>query len=128
MSRDGSIILPWGGEDRLFRIQIAQLEKIQEARDVGAYVMLDRLVTGRWFVQDIREVLRWGLIGGGMEVGEVSKLLKLYFESMPPAGENLITAQRALGAGLLGAAEEELGKNAEAASQDNSSPTSPTES
>lgn len=126
MSRDASIILPWGGEDRLFKLDILRLEKVQEARDVGAYVLLDRLLTGRWFVQDIREVLRWGLIGGGLEVGEASKLLKLYFEDMPPAGENLITAQRALGAGLVGAPEEDLGKNAAAASQDRSSPISPT--
>lgn len=126
MSRDGSIILHWGGEDRLFHVTIKMMEKIQESRDTGPYALLDRLLTGRWLVQDIREVLRWGLVGGGMEVGDVSKLLKLYFEDMPPAGINLVTAQRVLGAGLLGAPEEEVGKNDEAASQDPSNPTSPT--
>lgn len=126
MSRDGSIVLNWGGEDRLFRIGIKQLEKIQEARDAGPMLLLDRLLTGRWLVQDIREVIRWGLIGADVEVAEASRLLKLYFEDVPPAGINLVTAQRALGAGILGAPEEEVGKNAEAASQDSSSPTSPT--
>lgn len=126
MSRDGSILLNWGGEDRLFRIGIKQLEKIQESRDAGPMLLLDRLLTGRWLVQDIREVIRWGLIGADVEVAEATRLLKLYFEDMPPAGINLVTAQRALGAGILGAPEEDVGKNAEAASQDSSSPTSPT--
>lgn len=126
MNRDGSIILPWGGEDRPFRLGTRELEKLQEARDCGPYVLLDRLLTGRWFVQDIREVLRWGLIGGGVEVADATRLLKLYFEDMPPAGINLVTAQRALGAGVIGAPEEDLGKNAEAANQGSSSPTSPT--
>jgi hypothetical protein len=116
MSRQADITIDWGEGATYFRIGIGELEKLQEARDAGPFVLLDRLLTGRWLVQDIRETLRWGLIGGGKTPVEAAKLLKLYFEGFVPGGENLIAAQRVLGAALVGV-EEEVGKKSEAASQ-----------
>lgn len=116
MSRQADINIVWGDGETYFRIGIGEMEKLQEARDVGPFVLLDRLLAGRWFVQDIRETLRWGLIGGGKTPVEAARLLKLYFEGFVPGGENLIAAQRVLGAALVGV-EEEVGKKPAAASQ-----------
>jgi hypothetical protein len=116
MSRQADITIEWGEGETHFRIGIGELEKLQEARDTGPFVLLDRLLTGRWLVQDLREVLRWGLIGGGKSPVESARLLKLYFEGFVPGGENLIAAQRVLGAALVGV-EEEVGKKSEAANQ-----------
>lgn len=125
MSRQADITIEWGEGETYFRIGIGELEKLQEARDAGPFVLLDRVMHGRWYVQDIREILRWGLIGGGKSPVEAAKLLKLYFEGFVPAGENLIAAQRVLGAALVGSEEEDVGKKLGAASQPvgNLSPT-----
>lgn len=125
MSRDGSLTSDFADDTYEFRLAWGELEKLQEARDAGPYVILDRLLTGRWFVQDITDVIRLGLIGGGMEPVKALKLVRSYVEERVPL-ENLVLAQRVLGAGLIGTSEEEVGKKSEAASQTSQSPNSPT--
>ncbi|MCF6112001.1 gene transfer agent family protein [Mesorhizobium muleiense] len=101
-----------------------ELEKLQEACDAGPYVVLDRLVSGRWRMADISNVIRLGLIGGGMEPVKALKLVRSYVETRPPL-ESLVLAQVVLGAGVAGAPEEEVGKKSEAPDQDDptNSPT-----
>lgn len=91
------------------------------------YVVLDRLVSGRWKLQDISEVIKWGLIGGGMDQGQALKLVQTEVETRPPL-ENLVIAQKVLGAGVVGSSEEEVGKKSEAASQGRSKRRSRTAS
>lgn len=98
----------------MFKLAWRELMKIQEACDAGPYVVLDRLVSGRWRLQDISEVIKWGLIGGGMPQGDALKLVETEVEARPPL-ENLAIAQTVLGAGVVGTAEEEVGKKSEAA-------------
>lgn len=128
MSRDGSIELDFADSTHHFRLAWGELMKLQEACDAGPYVVLDRLVSGRWRVQDISETLRLGLIGGGMAPVDALKLVREYVEGRPPL-ENLVIAQRVLGAAVVGVPEEEVGKKSEAASGEGSlNPNSPTES
>ncbi|MDX0182708.1 gene transfer agent family protein [Sinorhizobium meliloti] len=116
MSRDGSCTVPFNGQKTFFKLAWRELMKIQEACDAGPYVVLDRLVSGRWRLQDISEVIKWGLIGGGMPQGEALKLVENEVECRPPL-ENLAIAQQILGAGVVGAPEEEVGKKSAAAKQ-----------
>lgn len=127
MSRDGSCQLPFNGQRTMFKLAWRELMKIQEACDAGPYVVLDRLVSGRWKLQDISEVIKWGLIGGGMEQGQALKLVETEVETRPPL-ENLVIAQKVLGAGVVGSSEEEVGKKFEAASQGGSKRRSRTAS
>lgn len=126
MSRDGSCTAPFNGQMMPFKLAWRELMKIQEACDAGPYVVLDRLVSGRWRLQDISEVIKWGLIGAGMPQGEALKLIETEVEGRRPL-ENLVIAQTVLGAGVIGAPEEDVGKKSEAASQGEMS-SSPTES
>ena len=126
MSRDGSVTLPFADGDYLFRLAWGELEKLQEERDAGAYVILQRLVSGQWFVQDISSVLRFGLIGGGMEPVQALKLIRMHVQARPPL-ESLVYAQRVLGAAIAGVAEEEVGKKSAAASREGENNHSPTE-
>lgn len=127
MSRDASIELDWADGEHTFRLGWGELSKIQELCDAGPFVVLQRLADGTWKLDDIREVIRWGLIGGGKPVDEARKLVKTYVEGRPPS-ENIIFAHGILAAGLQGAPEEEVG-NAEAANPAESDlTTSPTES
>lgn len=127
MSRDGSLTSDFADGTYQFRLAWGELIKLQEARDTGPYVILDRLLTGRWHVQDISDVIRLGLVGAGMEPVKALKLVRSYVEERVPL-ENLVLAQRVLGAGLIGTSEEEVGKKSEAASQKSQNPISPTES
>jgi hypothetical protein len=126
MSRDGSCEIAFNGQQTMFTLAWRELMKIQEACDAGPYVVLDRLLSGRWLLQDISEVIKWGLIGGGMPQAEALKLVATEVERRRPL-ENLIIAQTILGAGLVGAPEEDVGKKSEAANQEETM-LSPTES
>ncbi|EJL57968.1 hypothetical protein PMI09_00673 [Rhizobium sp. CF122] len=114
MSRDGSSEVPFNGRRTFFKLTWRELMKIQEACDAGPYVVLDRLVSGRWHLQDIAEVIKWGLIGGGLSQMDALELVESEVEGRPPL-ENLVVAQKVLGAGVIGSTEEEVGKKSEAA-------------
>jgi hypothetical protein len=125
MSRDGSCEIAFNGRRTMFKLAWRELMKIQEACDAGPYVVLDRLLSGRWRLQDISEVIKWGLIGGGMPQAEALDLVESEVEGRRPL-ENLIIAQTVLGAGLVGAPEEDVGKKSEAASREKRKPRSQT--
>lgn len=117
MSRDGSSEVAFNGRMTFFKLTWRELMKIQEACDAGPYVVLDRLLTGRWRLQDISEVIKWGLIGGGMSQAQAIDLTGTEVEGRRPL-ENLVVAQMVLGAGVVGDPEEEVGKKSKAANQE----------
>ena len=62
-----------------------------------------------WKVQHISEIIRLGLIGGGLAPTEALKMTRNYVESRPPL-ENLSLAQAILALSLQGAPEEAKGE------------------
>jgi hypothetical protein len=111
MARDASITLDWADGTFSFRLAWGELEKLQEACDAGPYVILNRLVDSTWRIGDISNVIRLGLIGGGMTPVEALTKTREYVEKRPPV-ENLMFAQAILSVGLVGSPEEQLGKKA----------------
>lgn len=109
MSRDASIEREFGDDTYVFRMAWGDLQKLQESRDAGPYVILDRLVSGRWFVEDIAEVIRLGLVGGGMDQIKARKMVGEHVLKRPPI-DHLDLAQRILGAGVVGAPDEPVGE------------------
>lgn len=120
MSRDGSLERFFGDGEYRFRLAWKQLEKLQERLDCGPLVILDRLLKGHWMIADVREVIRWGLIGGGMDVNAAAKMILLYATDQPPMliapkeddddPDNLSLvglAAAILGASLVGSPDEE---------------------
>lgn len=125
--RDARVTFDWADGTYTFRLAWGQLGELQEKCDAGPYVVLQRLHSGAWRIEDIANVIRLGLIGGGIEPAQALKLVRRYVEARPPM-ENLIPAQVILSAGLTGAPEEKVGE-ADAANQTESSSTnSQTES
>ncbi|MCP8894299.1 gene transfer agent family protein [Shinella daejeonensis] len=116
MSRDASVTLDWADGTYVFRLAWAELEMLQEAVDAGPWVVLQRLVDKSCRVGDISNVIRLGLIGGGLEPVAALKLVRSYVEARPPA-ESLIHAFAVLSAALNGAPEEPVGEH-EAANQE----------
>lgn len=109
MSRRAEVTLEWADGDYLFALKWGQLIELQEKTDAGPYFLLGRLHDGTWRIGDIREVIRLGLIGGGMEPIRALGMVKRYVEDRPPM-ENLATAQAILGIAIMGAPEEKVGK------------------
>jgi len=127
MSRDASITLDWADGTYVFRLAWAQLAELQEKCDAGPFVILDRLGNGAWKIEDISNVIRLGLIGGGIDPAKALKLTRAYVEARPPL-ENLVYAQGVLSVAVMGAPDEDSVKKNERPETENGSTASPAES
>lgn len=110
MSRDASLEADFGDGGHQFRLAIGELREMEEKRDAGSPLILRRLLSGEWRVDDVREVIRLGLIGGGMPALEALKLVRRYVDDIPAWTENAMLAGAILGAALMGVEDEEPGK------------------
>ena len=112
MSSDGGILLVWGDGEQTFRLGIGQFRELQEkvnlrrlaigAPITGPMALLNALRANDAWPDDIRDVLRLGLVGGGKTPAEAHRLLQHYFDAVPPL-ENMRPAFVVLMAGLAGA-------------------------
>lgn len=125
MSRDGSITLPWADGDHTFKLAWRELILLQEATDVGAFVLLDRISSRKCKIEEISHTMRLALIGGGKTPEEALTLVRSYVEARPPA-ENLMFARGILAAACYGAGDEAPGE-AEGEATGKGSMTSPEE-
>lgn len=116
MSFDGSIALVWGGDERRFRLGLAELIALQEKRSSGPLEIAARLQLGTWRVEDIVETLRIALIGGGDGKSENAKTARELIAAHVRPGkftENALTAFVVLTNALQGDAgdDEEVGQS-----------------
>lgn len=126
MSRDGSIVLMLGGEDRNFRFGLAEHERLQETLDMGLSLVvqnlhpyaastraglpfgtvLDARVLGDVRLDQIKAVILNGLIGGGMAPNDAAKVVTTWVDNRPVL-ENALTAYAIGLAALIGPDDEE---------------------
>jgi hypothetical protein len=105
VSRDASSVHNFAGELRAFRLGLAEWEKIDETcgyGPTGAAVLLKRTAIALQAVaqaniavlagvnhrdlartEDVRTVILWGLVGGGMGLLEADKLVRLWVDGRP---------------------------------------------
>lgn len=76
--RNGLVVLDWGGDIRKFRLTIERILALQDARDSGIGEIAIRLATNRYWLQDVRETIRLGLLGGGTKEKVVERLVAEY--------------------------------------------------
>lgn len=126
MSRDARVDLDWADGTYSFRLGFGQLVELQEKCDAGPYAILKRLNGGTWRIEDVSNVIRLGLIGGGMKAAEALKLVRLHVEAYPIM-ENLSFACAILAAGLLGAPDDPVGEQGAENPAESVSTTSPME-
>lgn len=70
-----SVVIRWPGGEHAFRLGIAELRALQQTTDCGPEHLANRISLGQWRVDDLREVLRNGLIGGGMAHVDAVRLI-----------------------------------------------------
>lgn len=113
MSRNGSVELHWAGDLRSFKLGIDELLVLQDKLDSGPQEIANRLRLHGWRVDDIREVLRLGLSGGGTEPVIARRLIE---EHVVPGRlqSNAMVAFVVMTAAILGDENDPVGKEAAA--------------
>lgn len=109
-NRNAAVDVDFGGGTFRFRLAMGELEELQEATGVGPYRCLQRLLGGEWHVQDVRDTIRLGLIGGGASPPDALSLTRRYVEERPDWIRNASVAISVLSAALAGAPEEQPSK------------------
>lgn len=83
MDGSGNISFDWGDGEQKFRLAMKQLRELQEKTGVGPEALYERIRTGQWRMADLRETIRLGLIGGGMDEVRAANLMRAYFDEGP---------------------------------------------
>lgn len=113
MASNGEIELTWADGSHKFNIaKIKSALELEEKCDAGVAEIFQRIRENRWKINDIRETLRIGLIGGGMMPDKALTLINRYCDERPWT-ESLQPAVLVLMAAMVGVPGDEVGKKAE---------------
>lgn len=82
------ITLDFGDGEYPFLLTPSTLQALEDARDCGAFMIYTKLSHGSWKTQDVREVLRSALIGGGLPPEKTDHLIRFYVDARPAWEEN----------------------------------------
>lgn len=104
-----SVTVTWPGGSHPFRLRLGELRALQEARDAGPEEIFNRLRAGRWRADDVIQVLRWGLVGGGMESDRAAQLVTPLID-LHPLAEFKLPALAVLSASLFGPPDDPVGE------------------
>lgn len=77
------IEMAFGDEDHLFRLRLRQIAELQEKCKAGIGTIYRRVMTGEYYIEDVTETVRLGLIGGGMDPTKARTLMERYFDDIP---------------------------------------------
>jgi hypothetical protein len=134
MSADGSVTVIWGDGENKFRFAIGQWRELQEKINgrrlaiglpsIGPMTLLATLRAHDAWPDDLRDILRIGLVGGGLPIKEVHQKLVNHFDNTPPYPHNLVCFV-VLSASLMGPPDDRVDdvkkkKKAETTSPSNS--------
>jgi len=109
MSATGEITLAFGDARHVFNVQkIGQALELQDKCGAGIGTIYSRLRAGGFYVNDIRETIRLGLIGGGLKPVEALLLVERYVDARPWK-ETQLLAIAILTAAMVGVPQEEDG-------------------
>jgi len=112
--QNGTIEMTWADGDRVFNVaRIALLLELEEKCGAGLATVYGRLVGKAWTVNDVRETIRLGLIGGGLAPAAALALVKRYVDDGPQRIgliENAMTALAIVQAAMLGVRDDPVGK------------------
>lgn len=105
-----ALTLRWPGGEHAFRLGLGELRIIQQRTDCGPEYILKKIEHGLWTVDELREVLRNGLIGGGMAPVDALKAVDKAFEDTPMI-EFKIPAMTLMAASLFGPEDDPVGED-----------------
>lgn len=80
MNNQGEITVTWGDGDYCFRLTVLGLIELEEKCSAPFSTVWQRVNLGAYGVNDVRETIRLGLIGGGMGPADALKLVRRYVD------------------------------------------------
>lgn len=104
-----AVDLTWAGGEHPFLLTIELLRALQDKCDAGPALIMDRLATGAWRVDDVIQPIRLGLEGGGMSKPEALVLVRRFVEERP-LSPSVLTARNVIVASLYGVDDDPLGE------------------
>jgi tail tube GTA-gp10-like protein len=110
MAANGEIALAWADGEHKFNIaKIGQILELEEKCGCGVAEIYSRIREARWRFNDLRETIRLGLIGAGIDPNRALILTKRYVDERPWA-ENVQVALAILLAAMIGVQGDPVGK------------------
>jgi hypothetical protein len=117
MSADGVTTVFWGAGETAFRIGIGEFRELQERINgrrgafglaaIGPQTFANQIRANDAWPDDVRDVLRIGLIGAGMKPAEAHRQLVQYFDRGPRA-ESYLAAFAVFAGAFLGAPGDDM--------------------
>jgi len=105
-----SVRLTWPGGENAFRLRIGELRALQTARKSGPEEIFNRIRAGKWEVDDLVQVIRFGLVGAEeMNASDAATLVTPLID-LHPASKFKLTALAILGAALFGVEDDPVGE------------------
>lgn len=109
MSRAAEVTLAFGGEERLFRLPLGRLRALQEKTDCGPLELLQRYAMSTWRVDDVREAILQGLMGGGLPSHQATSIVVGHFDDTPIMA-HVAVAQAIVASAVVGVGDEQPGE------------------
>lgn len=120
---DRVFIRDWGDKPRWYCLRIGEMRELEQQCRVGWAEIVMRFMSGAWHIDDAREAIRLGAIGGGALPNEAQMLVERYFDPYPKSMHAPV-AQAIVLAAHVGVEAEPVGK-AEGASPETDGSSSP---
>lgn len=95
------IKLVWPGGEHAFRLRLGEIRALQQARDAGPEQIFNRLRVGDWKVDDVIQVIRWGLVGSGEMKADRAAIFVTELVDLTPLTELKMTATGVLAHALM---------------------------
>ncbi len=109
MSANGTRVIVWaGGEDTFCLAKVGLILDLEEKCRAGIGVIAARLESGAYYLNDIRETIRLGLIGGGMTPERAMSAVKNNVDANP-LGHCQLVAYHVITAVIAGVPDDPVG-------------------
>ncbi|MCV2877612.1 gene transfer agent family protein [Sedimentimonas flavescens] len=102
--------IEWPGGEHAFRLRLGEIEAVQESTGCGPEFLLNAFRIGAWKVAHAEEVLKFGLVGGGMPRDEAKRLIRATFDRGFGIAHYKPACMMILEAALFGPEDDPVGK------------------
>jgi hypothetical protein len=110
MSANGMRTIIWaGGEDQFCLAKVGLILDLEAKCEAGIATVMTRLGSGTWRLNDVREPIRLGLIGGGMAPDKAMQAIRNHVDENPLTSSVLL-AYAIIEAVMVGLPDDPVGR------------------
>lgn len=113
MSANGMRTIVWaGGEDQFCLAKVGLILDLEAKCEAGIATVMTRLGSGAFRLNDVRETIRLGLIGGGKTPDQAMKAIRSHVDENP-LNSSVLLAYVIIEAVMVGVPDDPVGKKDE---------------